>query len=119
MGKRWQALTPKERQRREDEARVVREQYRADVIAYKKTDEYRQYREYMERFNAEEANRKDGENKAAASLRDSDIKYEQRPIQSEGKKTVWRSFFGIFARLNGKQPYARYPPSSCGLQPSG
>ena len=69
VGKAWQTLSPQERLRREDQARIARDKYRSDMETYKKTGQYREYREYLERFRAEEDQRQDEQSKSIASLK--------------------------------------------------
>ena len=57
VGKAWRSLLAKERERRERDAKLDKDRYRAEMDAYKQTKQYREYEEYLVHFKAEEQER--------------------------------------------------------------
>lgn len=52
VGERWQVLDPSIRERYEKKAGLAKEKYYADLSAYKRTEEYAQYQQYLADFKA-------------------------------------------------------------------
>ncbi|CCX34102.1 Similar to Non-histone chromosomal protein 6A; acc. no. P11632 [Pyronema omphalodes CBS 100304] len=50
VGERWKVLAPEHKQSYEHEAQIAKERFNAELEEYKKTDQYRQYLEYLTEF---------------------------------------------------------------------
>ena len=50
VGESWQQLSPTEKAIYENQAVVAKEKYRTDLAEYKKTDQHREYNEYLVAF---------------------------------------------------------------------
>ena len=56
VGENWQTLAPDEKAEYESQANAEKDQYRLQLEAYQKTDNHRQYSQYLSEFK-QEANR--------------------------------------------------------------
>jgi hypothetical protein len=54
VGKAWREMDERERSRREKEASVLKQEYRERLRRYKDTEEYAEYKKYLDSFRAEE-----------------------------------------------------------------
>ena len=52
VGERWQVLPPEEKEPFETQAGSAKEKYLAELAEYKKTDEYREYTQYLADFKS-------------------------------------------------------------------
>ena len=50
VGEKWQTLTPEEREPHESQAAATKELYNLELAKYKKTDEYKDYCNYLQEF---------------------------------------------------------------------
>ena len=55
MGENWQVLSPEEKEPYEVQASAAKEKYHAEMAAYKMTDSYRGYMQYLAEFKAKNA----------------------------------------------------------------
>ena len=55
VGENWQNLTRTEKEPFETQAQEAKEKYNRDLAEYKKTDNYRQYNEYLHDFRKRQA----------------------------------------------------------------
>ena len=55
MGESWQVLAPDEKEAYEAQASAAKEKYHAELVTYKKTDEYKAYGKYLTEFKAKNA----------------------------------------------------------------
>ncbi|KAK5990401.1 High mobility group protein 20A [Cladobotryum mycophilum] len=50
VGENWQSLSPTEREKYENQANAAKERYHREMVAYKKSAEYRKYMRYLQEF---------------------------------------------------------------------
>ena len=67
VGEKWQVLRAEEREQYEQRAAASKERYQAEMAAYKKTELYAQYQDYLLDFKAKNEPEKPGERRSASS----------------------------------------------------
>lgn len=60
VGENWQGLTHTEKEPFERQAQTAKEKYNHDLAEYKKTDEYKNYLQYLQDFKAKHGNQSQG-----------------------------------------------------------
>ena len=60
VGENWQNLSPTEKEPYEQQAFTAKERYNSELAEYKKTNEYRDYSQYLAEFKARQSNQQQG-----------------------------------------------------------
>jgi hypothetical protein len=60
VGENWQNLSPSEKEPYEHQAFTAKERYNNELAEYKKTDQYREYSQYLAEFKARQSNQQQG-----------------------------------------------------------
>jgi len=60
VGENWQNLSPTEKEPFEQQASSAKERYNSELAAYKQTNSYREYSQYLADFKARQANQQQG-----------------------------------------------------------
>ncbi len=60
VGENWQNLSPSEKEPYETQASNAKDIYNAELVEYKKTENYRKYSEYLQEFKEKQSNLQHG-----------------------------------------------------------
>lgn len=68
VGESWQILAPEHKEPYESQASAAKEKYHTKLMVYKKTDQYRDYAEYLAEFKLKNASNAGMENRRGVVL---------------------------------------------------
>ncbi len=68
VGESWQILSPERKEPYETQASAAKEKYHTELIKYKKTDQYREYTEYLAEFKLKNASNAGTRNRSGVEL---------------------------------------------------
>lgn len=60
VGENWQTLSPNEREPYEHQAFSAKEKFNKELAEYKKTDQYKEYSQYLVEFKARQSHQQQG-----------------------------------------------------------
>ncbi|KAF7564061.1 hypothetical protein G7046_g9 [Stylonectria norvegica] len=107
VGENWQNLAPAEKEAYESQANADKEKYHRDLMAYKKTAEYRKYMQYLQEFKEKQAKNQANDSSKRPRLEPARLRHGSSSSSVARGGNVSSNSGSGSERLQGSEP----PPS--------